>query len=387
MHTVLITGAGGFIGRNLCVHLRARPDLQVLTASRDTPEAVLQDAVTKADTIIHLAGVNRPSDTTDFARVNTGYTELLIQMVAGTPRPKHLIFGSSIHAESQSAYGNSKRLAEERLQHLASHHPVTVSAFRLKNVFGKWCKPNYNSVVATFCHNLAHDLPFEIHDPNRTIELAFIDDVVAAITESLIGPPSPAGFYYRGSEIPTTTLSLGELASHLRCFHEMPATLLIPNFSSRFLQQLYATFLSYAAPNATIYRLDARHDPRGSLAEFIKSPSSGQIFVSRTRSGVTRGNHYHHIKTEKFLVLEGDALICLRQIDGDEIIEHRVSGTDYCVVDIPPGFTHSISNTGVKDLITVFWASEIFDADRPDTLPLPVTDSDCTPSTTRQSAA
>lgn len=371
MQSVLITGAGGFIGRNLRAHLLGRTDLRVLTAGRDTSAADLQDAVAAADAIIHLAGVNRPVDPAEFTRVNAGYTDQLIQIIAATPRPRHLIFGSTSQAENHSAYGNSKLLAEQNLRHLASHHPVTVSAFRLKNVFGKWCRPNYNSVVATFCHNIARDLPIEVHDPQRFLELLYIDDVVAAINDELNAPPPGGGFHYRGSSIPSTTISLGDLASHIQSFKEIHSTLLLPDFSSRFLHQLYATFLSYVAPDTAMYRLHARHDSRGSLAEFIKSPTSGQIFVSRTRPGVTRGNHYHHTKTEKFLVLEGDGLIRLRQINHDLVVEHRVSGKDYCVVDIPPGYSHSITNVGVTDLITLFWASEIFDARCADTYPLP----------------
>lgn len=373
MQTILITGAGGFIGRNLCVHLRNRPDVQILTAGRETSEADLRDAVSAADTIIHLAGVNRPSDVAEFTRVNCGYTESLAEMVAAAPRPRRFIFASSIQAENDTAYGGSKRGAEEILQNLAKAQPVSVTVFRLCNVFGKWCRPNYNSVVATFCHNIAHDLPIEVHDPDRSIGLVFVDDVVSAISRELTAPPRIGEFRVQGGDMPVATVTLGELAAHLHQFREMRLTLLAPDFSCRFIHQLYSTFLSYIPPESAAYQLQARHDPRGSLAEFIKSPGSGQLFVSRTRPGVTRGNHYHQTKTEKFLVLDGEGLIRLRRIDNNSIVEHRVSGEEYRVVDIPPGVAHSITNVGTKDMVTLFWASEIFDQGMPDTFPLPVT--------------
>ncbi len=370
MHTVLVTGASGFIGRNVCVHLRNRQDLTVLTASRDTSETHLQNAVATADTIIHLAGVNRPPSTSEFDRVNVGYTETLAKMLSTSPRPRRLIFTSSIQAGNDSPYGSSKRRAEERLYDLSNNQPVAVTIFRLKNVFGKWCRPNYNSVVATFCHNIGNDLPIEIHNPKASLELIFIDDVVRAIEDDLLAPIEPEKIRHRGQEIPATRVTLEELALTIRKFRRMRENLLIPDLSSRFLHQLYSAYLSYLLPSNAAYSLHVRHDQRGSLAEFIKSPAAGQIFVSRTAPGVTRGNHYHHLKTEKFLVLEGKAVISLRRIDDKQIIEHRVEGRQYQVIDIPPGYTHSITNVGSSDLVTLFWASEEYNPAKPDTIPL-----------------
>lgn len=372
MHTVLVTGASGFIGRNLCVHLGNHADLTVITAGRDTSEATLRDAVSVADTVIHLAGVNRPPSNADFERGNVCYTKMLANLLASSVRPRRVIFTSSVQAENDSPYGCSKRRAEDCLRELSRSHPVDVSVFRLKNVFGKWCKPNYNSVVATFCHNIANDLQIEIHDPHRSLELIFIDDVVRAIEHELRLPLDEYNFVFRGEDIPSATISLGELASEVQCFRQMHTNLLIPDCSSNFTHQLYSTYLSYVGSAAAGYRLPARQDARGSLAEFIKSKTAGQIFVSRTRPGVTRGNHFHHTKTEKFLVLEGEGLIQLRELNSQAIVEHRVSGSDYYVVDIPPGYTHSITNVGECDMVTLFWASEIFDPNDADTFGLVV---------------
>lgn len=373
MHTVLVTGASGFIGKNLCVHLGNRADLTVLTAGRGTSEATLEDAISVADTVIHLAGVNRPLSNSDFDHGNVCYTKMLTKLLASSVRPRRVIFTSSVQAETDSPYGCSKRRAEDCLRELSSSHPMHVSVFRLKNVFGKWCRPNYNSVVATFCHNIANALPIEIHDPHRLLELIFIDDVVRAIERELLLPLDEYSFLFRGNDIPSTTISLGELASQIQSFREMHTNLLIPDCSSKFSHQLYSTYLNYVGPDSAGYRLPARQDTRGSLAEFIKSKTAGQIFVSRTRPGATRGNHFHHTKTEKFLVLEGEGLIQLRELNGQAIVEHRVSGSDYYVVDIPPGYTHSITNVGARDMVTLFWASELFDPNNTDTFPLAVT--------------
>lgn len=387
MPTVLVTGANGFIGRNLCARLRERADLAVLTAGRNTPDSVLERAVATADVIVHLAGVNRPPDPSEFDRGNIGYTKTLARMVSKLPRPRRIIFASSIQAGNDTPYGQSKRTAEEHLQNLAEDHPVAVSVLRLLNVFGKWCRPNFNSVVATFCHNIANDLPINIHDPARVVDLVFIDDVIEAIEREIESPIVPHEFRYCAAEIPSSKVTLEDLANHLRTFREIRTSLLIPDLSTRVLQQLYATYLSYVQPKETAYSLHARHDTRGSLAEFLKSEAAGQIFVSRTRPGITRGNHYHHTKTEKFLVLEGEGLIELRQIDSDAKVEFRASGTDYRVVDIPPGYTHSITNVGDSDLVTLFWASEIFDANRADTFPLPVVPNKATPEIRQEQAA
>jgi UDP-2-acetamido-2,6-beta-L-arabino-hexul-4-ose reductase len=239
----------------------------------------------------------------------------------------------------------------------------------LKNLFGKWCKPNYNSVTATFCHNIAHDLPITISDPHTAIELCYVDDVVASFLRELEANDRTE---IVEDEIPSYRLSLGELAGRIQAFQQMRDSLVLPNFSDPLNHALYATYLSYVPPEKLEEELLIRTDSRGSLAEFLKADSAGQIFLSRTKPGIARGNHYHHSKTEKFLIVEGEGLIRMRQILQDEIIEFRVRGRDYRVINIPPGYTHSIENIGTGELVTLFWASEVFDVNRPDTYYLPV---------------
>jgi UDP-2-acetamido-2,6-beta-L-arabino-hexul-4-ose reductase len=261
-------------------------------------------------------------------------------------------------------YGTSKAKAEKTLQQFAGETGACVRIYRLKNLFGKWCRPDYNSVVATFCGNIANDLPITMSDPVREVELSYVDDVVAAfLTE--IDELDVAG--EAGEEIPSYCIQLGDLAGRIQAFHEMRATLTAPNFADWFNRALYATYLSYVPPAARPYNLDIKSDARGSLAEFIKEKHFGQIFVSRTKPGVTRGNHYHHTKTEKFFVVEGEGVVRMRAVEGGPVEEYSVSGRAYQVIDIPPGFTHSITNVGTGEMVTLFWASEMFDPNRPDT--------------------
>jgi UDP-2-acetamido-2,6-beta-L-arabino-hexul-4-ose reductase len=236
--------------------------------------------------------------------------------------------------------------------------------FRFKNLFGKWGRPNYNSVTATFCHNIANDLPIQISDPAHAIDLTHIDDVIAAFIAELA--PTRNGFRF-APPLPSRHISLGELADKIQRFRKMRINLALPDFKNPFDRALYGTYLTYLNTQEFGYGLEIKSDPRGSLAEFLKSPEMGQIFVSRTKPGITRGDHYHHTKTEKFLVLQGTAVIRFRHITKKEILEYHVRGEDYRVVDIPPGYTHHIENIGQDELVTLFWASEPFNPNQPDT--------------------
>jgi UDP-2-acetamido-2,6-beta-L-arabino-hexul-4-ose reductase len=365
---VLVTGARGFIGRNLTAHLHAREGCAVTPFDVDNSAEDLRAGLEKADIVYHLAGVNRPQITGEFEIANAGLTREICATLRELGRTPVIVMSSSIQATLENPYGVSKRHAEDALREFAAQSGAQVRIYRLKNVFGKWCRPNYNSVVATFCHNIANDLPIQISDPNRELEVVYVDDVVKAFLAEMTATGESNG----DSGIPCVRLTLGDLAGRIQSFHDMRTNLLTPDFAVRFNQQLYATYLSCVPDEARRQQLQIKPDQRGTLAEFIKSNNFGQIFISRTRPGITRGNHYHHTKTEKFFVVEGEGVIRMRQIESSKVLEYRVRGEGLQVIDIPPGYTHSIENVGAGDMVTLFWASEIFDPDRPDTWFLPV---------------
>jgi UDP-2-acetamido-2,6-beta-L-arabino-hexul-4-ose reductase len=366
MRNVLVTGSEGFIGKNLCVTLRQREDVRLYEYDLGHSPEEWHRSLAVADVIFHLAGVNRPRDVSEYETGNAGFTAELCSLLRGLNRTPTIVFASSIQVELNNPYGASKRKAEEVLRAFAQATGTSCVVYRLKNLFGKWCRPNYNAVTATFCYNTAHDLPLTISDLAHEIELTYIDDVVAAFLGELA--PGSSGFRY-GDALKSYRITLGGLADMIRTFRAMRSTLNLPDFSNPFVRALYATYVSYLEATDLSYHLDCKADQRGSLAEFIKTTSAGQIFVSRTRPGVTRGNHFHHTKIEKFLVVQGEALIRFRHVLGSEIFEYPVRGEEYKVVDIPPGYTHSIQNVGQSELVTLFWADEVFDPQRPDTFP------------------
>jgi UDP-2-acetamido-2,6-beta-L-arabino-hexul-4-ose reductase len=353
----------------LAVHLLERKDCETRIFDQDNSVEDLKIWALGADLIFHLAGVNRPQDPMDFKTGNVGLTERMCQFLREGGRSPKIVFSSSAQAELDNPYGASKAKAENVLRQFSSDTGACVRIYRLKNLFGKWCRPNYNSVTATFCHNIANNLPIAISDPARELELSYVDDVVAAFLAEIDGGQASGE---AGAEISTYKIQLGDLAGRIQAFHEMRNTLTLPDFADWFNRALYATYLSYVLPTEILHSLEIKSDARGSLAEFIKQKHFGQIFVSRTMSGVTRGNHYHHTKTEKFFVVEGDGLIRMRAVEGGPVKEYHVTGSAYQVIDIPPGFTHSITNVGLGEMVTLFWSSEMFDPNRPDTYYLPV---------------
>jgi UDP-2-acetamido-2,6-beta-L-arabino-hexul-4-ose reductase len=367
---VLITGSEGFIGSNLVARFRERDDVEVIEFDIQNTEQELRDGLGIADFVFHLAGVNRPESLEEFETGNVDLTERTCQILLDSGRAVPILLASSIQAERDNAYGRSKLRAEKVVCDYAQRSGAGSIIYRMKNVFGKWSRPNYNSVVATFCYNIGRDLPITVSDPDHEVEFIYIDDVIDSYEGELALNESEC-VIYREVE-PSYTVTLGELAERIRSFRSMRDTLRIPNFDDPFTQKLYGTYLSYLAPDDFSYDLDQKCDPRGCLAEFIKSESAGQLFVSRTEPGITRGNHYHHTKTEKFLVLAGKAVVRFRDIRNRKVLEYHVRGEDFRVVDIPPGYTHSIENIGDTQLVTLFWASEIFDQDHPDTEYLPV---------------
>lgn len=372
---VVITGAGGFVGMNLVTTLRRDSEIEILPIYHDSTSDELDAALAEADFVIHLAGVNRPDDEGEFVTGNTDFTQTVCDLLVKHGRKVPVIISSSTQAKLDNPYGKSKRAAEDIIAAYASAHGGKALIYRLTNVFGKWCKPNYNSAVATFCHNIARGQPISISDRKNEVCLVHVDDVIAAFREDLAAEHS-GGVVERHAG-PEYKLTLGELVDQIESFRDMRESLLVPDLEPGFVQKLYSTYLAYLEEDQFAYNLKKNVDPRGSLAEFVKSSHFGQLFISRTEPGITRGDHYHHVKTEKFLVVDGQAIVRFRDIRGEgEVIEYHVDGTEFRVVDIPPGYTHSIENVGEGELITVFWASEIFEPDRPDTYGMPVLDKD-----------
>jgi UDP-2-acetamido-2,6-beta-L-arabino-hexul-4-ose reductase len=366
---VLVTGSDGFMGRNLVELLRRRPSITVLEYDIRKNTDKLSSFLQEADAVFHLAGVNRPQREEQFKEGNADLTAQIVAALKSRADKPLLALSSSIQAALDNPYGKSKLGAEEALEQYGDAGGRDV-IFRLSNVFGKWSRPNYNSAVATFCHNIARGLEISVSDPKRTVDLVYIDDVVSAFVGLLDRPWLP-GTHRLGVD-PVKTISLDELTRLIYAMKDMRTGLLLPDFSDPFVKKLYATYLSFLPTDEFGYRLLKREDRRGSLAELFKSPYIGQVFVSRTRPGFTRGNHYHDTKVEKFCVIEGSAVIRFRHIENSDVIEYRINGEEYRVVDIPPGYTHSIENIGERDCIVLFWASEIFNQDVPDTYQSPV---------------
>lgn len=369
MMQVLVIGGRGFLGRNLAAHLHERKDCDTIVCGRETSEEDVCNFLAKADLVFLVAGVNRPLDPSEFESGNVGFVEKICHSLRTTKHSPKIIFSSSVQAELNNPYGVSKRKAESILLRFAEETGACVRIYRLKNLFGKWCRPNYNSVTATFCHNIAHDLPITVSEPTREIDLSYVDDVVSVFLREI--NPLEAETVLP-VDIRSYRICLGDLAGRIQAFYEMRDTVVVSDFSEWFNRALYASYLSYVPSAALQHNLEAKADDRGSLAEFIKGKTFGQIFVSRTKPNVTRGNHYHHTKVEKFFVVEGEGLIRMRAIEGGPVREFLVKGNEYQVIDIPPGTTHSITNVGSNEMVTLFWSSELFDPNNPDTYYLPV---------------
>jgi UDP-2-acetamido-2,6-beta-L-arabino-hexul-4-ose reductase len=366
MRTVLLTGSEGFIGRNLKTRLEQRDDVRLLCIDVANEKAELEAAALDADFIFHLAGINRPKELEEFDRGNKGLTEELVECLASQGRKTPVLISSSIQAVLDNPYGKSKLGAEAAVRAYGERAGAPVYIFRLPNVFGKWCRPNYNSVIATWCYNTTRGLPIQINDPASELHLVYVDDVAEAFMAAFDGAceAESDGFCQVKR---TYRKTLGQIAALLECFASSRKTLVMPLFEDSFTRILYATWLSYLPQEAFSYPLEMKRDDRGWLAEFIKSPSFGQVFLSKTKPGITRGNHWHHSKAEKFLVIKGQALIRFRKIDEEKVLEYPVSGDELRVLDIPVGYTHSITNIGDSELITLFWSDEIFNPSMMDT--------------------
>ena len=362
---VLITGSDGFIGKNLKVRLGELDGYEVIGFVKEDSLADLQAKVGEAEAVVHLAGVNRPTGTKEFAEGNANLTARLCEFIAATGRQIPLIVSSSIQAERANPYGESKRAAEVAAEQLAGRTGNPVAIYRLPNVFGKWCRPNYNSVVATFCYNIANDLPIRINDPATQLSLVYIDEVVTEFI-SVLGRMFPG--LQRGVVEPVYSITLGELADQIEAFKNCRNSLVSERVGSGMVRALYATYVSYLSPAKFVYDLPRYGDERGVFVEMLKTQDSGQFSFFTAHPGITRGGHYHHTKTEKFLVIKGSARFGFRHIVTNERYEVLTSGDRPQVVETVPGWTHDITNVGQGELVVALWANEIFDSARPDTI-------------------
>ncbi len=364
---ILITGYAGFVGKNLVAELKNQGYENLLLFERgDTPETLAHYAA-QASFVIHLAGINRPKDPSEFYSGNAGLTDVLLAELEKAANKAPVLVTSSVQAVLDNDYGKSKKQAEDAIFAHGDKMGSPVYVFRMEGVFGKWCRPNYNSVVATFCHNIARDLPIQVRDPAFELPLVYIDDVVRCILDALDGKVQKDAEGICRIH-PVHSVTLGRLAELLYSFKESRQSLAVPALSpDSFEKKLYSTYLSYLPTDAFKYPLTMHTDERGSFTEFLRSPERGQVSVNISKPGIVKGNHWHHTKNEKFLVVKGQGLIRLRRIDSQEVLEYPVSGDKLEVVDIPVGYTHSIENVGSEDMITVMWANEAFDPDHPDT--------------------
>jgi UDP-2-acetamido-2,6-beta-L-arabino-hexul-4-ose reductase len=363
---ILVTGANGFVGKNLCMHLSELAGFTVLPITRKSTNSDFQNALLKADFILHLAGVNRPQDPAEFNTGNVGFTHQLCDGLVQIGRSVPIIYTSSSQVLLDNPYGQSKQAAEEQLLAYQQQIHAPVYIYRLPNVFGKWCKPNYNSVIATFCHNIARDLPIVINNPAAPLQLVYIDDVIneflALLQQKKLIEP---GFQQIAPIYQTT---VGEVATTLQSFKASRDTLTTDRVGTGLIRDLYSTYMSYLPTTAFSYKVPKYGDDRGVFVEMLKTPDSGQFSFFTAHPGITRGNHYHHTKTEKFLVIKGRARFEFRQIVTGETYEICTDGSVPEIVETVPGWTHNITNIGGEEMIVMLWANEIFDRERPDTI-------------------
>jgi UDP-2-acetamido-2,6-beta-L-arabino-hexul-4-ose reductase len=361
---VLVTGSNGFIGKNLVSYLAERDDLSVIKYDQNNTLADLKNGLAKADIVIHLAGVNRPQNTREFVEGNSDLTKQIVQLLEKNKKQIPIILSSSIQAELDNDYGKSKKLAEDAVLACANGSLV----YRFHNVFGKWCRPNYNSVVATFCNNVATGQEITIDDPSTKLELIYIDDIVKEIARIIDGdkPSEKIGDYCYIN--PRHKITLGELADTIKDFSDSVNSIYVPKTGDEFVKKLYATYISYVPLDKLTTNLTKNSDDRGSFIELIRTKDSGQFSVSLSVPGVVRGNHYHHTKIERFMVLKGVARINLESIISDERCTFDVNGNDPQIVTIPPGYIHNIENVGDDEMILAIWVNELFDKDSPDTI-------------------
>lgn len=367
---ILITGANGFVGKNLVATLEQNNDYELLKVTRQTTTGELKDYAKEADFIFHLAGVNRPETEEEFVEGNVGFTQTLLDALIEADNTAPIVITSSIQAANDSAYGQSKKAGEELVFQYGKEHGVETYVYRLPNLFGKWSKPNYNTVIATFSHKIARDEEISVNDPEVELSLVYIDDLVEEFMRALAGNPTREGDY---CEVPVVHKEkLGHIADLLKEFRESRNTLVISNLDDDFTRKLYSTYLNFLPKDRFSYPLIMHEDHRGSFTEIVKSPYAGQVSVNVSKPGITKGEHWHYTKNEKFLVVSGQGVIRFRDYFSEDVVEYEVTGDKLEVVDIPTGYTHSIVNTGDTDMVTVMWVNEMFDPNNPDTFFLEV---------------
>lgn len=364
---ILITGSGGFIGRNLTARLKAMGYTNLLRFDLDTPKDALAEYVDKASFVFHLAGVNRPKNPEEFYSGNASLTQQLIHLLEQKATKTPILLSSTAQAGNETDYAKSKEQAEQAVFSYSQSHQAPVYVYRLPGVFGKWSRPSYNSVVATFCYNIARDLEISVRDEDFELPLCYIDDVVDHFIHNLEHPHAESATPEYLSISPVYTVKLGELASLIQSFKQGRTTLSVPSLDRPFEQKLYATYLSYLPEDQFSYPLTMHQDQRGSFTEFLRTPDRGQVSVNVAKPGIVKGNHWHDTKNEKFLVVSGTAIIRFRRVGETQVYEYTVSGNELEVLDIPTGYTHNIENIGTEDLVTLMWASEPFDPNKSDT--------------------
>jgi UDP-2-acetamido-2,6-beta-L-arabino-hexul-4-ose reductase len=362
---ILVTGAKGFIGKNLIAELKNQNYNDIFEFSKETDPNLLDEYCKEADFVFHLAGVNRPKDQSEFMDGNYGFTSTLLETLKKHNNTCPVMISSSIQAGIDNPYGISKKAGEDLIFKYSKETGAKVLVYRFPNVFGKWCKPNYNSAIATFCHNIARNLQINVNDSSVVMNLVYIDDVIEELINALTNRENKVGHF---CEVPIVhTNTLGEIVDLIVSYKKCREDRSIPNMSDSFTKKLYSTYLSYLPEDQFSYELKMNVDQRGSFTEFIKTVDRGQVSVNISKPGITKGNHWHHTKNEKFLVVSGSGVIRFRKIDSDEIIEYFVCGDKLEVVDIPIGYTHNIENLGNSDMVTIMWANEHFDPEKPDT--------------------
>lgn len=382
---ILITGAKGFIGKNLIstlnnirmgkdVSFDMSDDITIYEYDIDSEVSLLDAYCKDCDFIFHLAGVNRPKDQSEFMKGNFGFTSLLLEKLKRYQNFCPIMLASSVQADLENSYGQSKKAGEELIFSYGEENGAPVYIYRFPNVFGKWCRPNYNSAIATFCYNIAHDLPIQVNDPAVEMNLVYIDDLVEEMIDALKGQAHVGKDRY--CYVPVShSITLGGIVDLIYSFRASREERSIPDTQTGGLvKKLYATYLSYLPADQFSYPLRMNTDERGSFTEIFRTSDRGQISVNITKPGITKGNHWHHTKNEKFVVVSGKALIRFRKIDDDKVIDYHVDGDKIQVVDIPTGYTHSIENEGDTDLVTLMWCNECFDSNKPDTFYLKVSE-------------